>query len=198
MFKTCRTGYHFLRLHPLACLQKLNGTQSSVQGVPVKVHLLLSLQPRLSGMFLPPCLPMFTQHTAATSDTAGPPVGGLLPCPVRTARLPAAPKTCSRRAAWPQASRLCSTAASAASLTLQARAFIPSVPGFSTGSTVCKQDYKQLPCSHRDVIILIKLKPSLLQHPLHTGSFTKHILPLLYSKRTSWCTSSNPSYHPSS
>lgn len=77
-------------------------------------------------------------------------------------------------------------------------ALTSSTPRFWTGFTNCRQDYKQPPRFHRNVIIPVTLKAIPPLHPLCIGSFTKHILPPLYSKWPSWCTSSNPSYHLSS
>lgn len=149
-------------------------------------------------MFLPPRLYMITQAKSSHFWHGGASCGWApaLPCPHSAA--PSRPKDLQPQGCLtpgltaPQ--QLCTPAASAESLALPAELLSHLCPA--------SQPASQTAINHclvpRDVIIPIKLKPILLQHPLYTGSFTKHIRPLLYPKWTSWCTSSNASYHLSS
>lgn len=190
-FKSC------LLLSKSYCLQKYC---FYIRGRPDRILLLQtpSLWPGYGTETKP------TQFTASAGQNSSPAfssrdlAGCFLPCPC-THRAAARSVPVGAAGHWPRLRAPAAARAASAGLSgSPGRALSPSPAGFCTAFTACKWHYKQLPRSHRDVIIPIKLKPILLPHPLYIGSFTKRILPLLYSKWTSWCTSSNSSYHLSS
>lgn len=170
--------------------------QNSLQWVPAKIHLFLSAaETYLDASF---CMCIHTNihtqpHTSQPFVKLQVTSFGFLLLPFPEALL----HPSLQGSAWLRL-RLRLPNPTAPTLAAPAGALTPSTPRFWPGFTSCRQGYKQLPRFHRNVSIPMKLKPILPLHPLYIGRFTKHILLLLYSKWTSWCTSSDSSYHLSS
>lgn len=183
--RCARQNIASLDFTPPACLQKLNETQTSLRWVPVKMHLLLSAAKAQRDVSA--STPVY-DHTGEEQPLLT--RWGLLwvgSCPALSAQRGSQPPQRPAAAGLPDprphssAAELCTPAASAESLALPAELLSHLCPA--------SQPASQTAINHclvpRDVIIPIKLKPIPLQHPLYTGSFTKHIRPLLYPKWTS-------------
>lgn len=147
--RCARQNIASLDFTPPACLQKLNETQTSLRWVPVKMHLLLSAAKAQRDVSA--STPVY-DHTGAQQPLLT--WWGLLwvgPCPALSAQRGSQPPQRPAAAGLPDPRPHSSAAALHPGSLCRisgspGRAFIPSVPGFSTGFTDCN---KPLPCSQR-------------------------------------------------